>query len=583
MTKRPAELASNRLQGQLKSLQAQVAEPNAVSRKQLLEALGALQESLQELDVAEAELAQQNEALLNARESLEVERHRYRELFEEAPFPYLVTNASGTLEEINRAAAELLGRSRDSLMGKPLPMLVMLEDRPRFRQLLAEVRARPERREIELDLGSEPLTVVLTVDPDERLGHPLRLRWVLRDVTDRKAAEEELRASQERLRHAQRLEAVGRLAGGIAHAFNNLLAAIAFHAELLLGSRSATEQRRHAEEIQKAGERGALLARQLLAFSRKQVLQPQLLDVSSRLEGLVPILRRLVGEQIELETKLDPEAGWIHADLGQVEQVILNLVANARDAMPEGGRLSLTVGPVELAGGEAGIGLPPGRYVCIQVADTGTGMSEQVRAHLFEPFFTTKDYDHGTGLGLATIYGTVTQSGGAIQVETELGRGSTFNVYLPQADPPAEAPVRSEPAKDEGRGSEVVLFAEDEDNIREPAQEILEGKGYTVLAARDGACALETARGWNGPIHLLISDVVMPGMSGSELAAELEAERPGIRVLYISGYPEDAIARHGVLHPGRSFLQKPFPPGMLLRTVRKILDEGDRWPAATSS
>jgi len=437
-----------------------------------------------------------------------------------------------------------------------------------------------------LALSPVSRTVTLTVEPDERPGSPLRLRWVLRDITDRKAAEEELRVSQELLRHSQRLEAVGRLAGGIAHSFNNLLAAIAFHAELLLGSRSEKEQRRHAEEIQKAGERGALLARQLLAFSRKQVLQPQLLDISSRLAGLVPILRRLIGEQIELETNLDPGAGWVHADLGQVEQVILNLVANARDAMPDGGRLSLSVGSVDLAAGDPainGVGLQPGQYVCIRVADTGIGMSEHVRAHLFEPFFTTKDYDRGTGLGLATIYGTVSQSGGAIKVDTEVGKGSAFTVYLPQSEPPAEAPARPEPARDEGRGCEVVLLAEDEDNIREPAQEILEGRGYTVLAASDGAHAIEAAQGWNGPIHLLISDVVMPGMSGSELAARLEAERPGLRVLYISGYPEDAIARHGVLHPGRSFLQKPFPPGVLLRTVREILDQGDRWPSETSS
>jgi two-component system cell cycle sensor histidine kinase/response regulator CckA len=586
MTKRPSELSSSRLQGQLQSLQAQVAEPNAVSRKQLLEAIGALQESLQELDVAEAELAQQNEELLAAREALEIERHRYRELFDEAPFAYLVTDANGVVQETNLAAATLFSASRTSLQGKPLPLLIAQEDRPGFRALLRELRTRPDRREAEVRLGSVARMVSVTAEPDERPGRPLRLRWVLRDVTDRKAAEEELRVSQERLRHAQRLEAVGRLAGGIAHSFNNLLAAIAFHAELLLGSRSETDQRRHAEEIQNAGERGALLARQLLAFSRKQVLQPQLLDVSSRIEGLVPILRRLVGEQIELETDLDPESGWVHADLGQVEQVILNLVANARDAMPDGGRLSLSVAAVELAKDDprlAGFGLQPGRYVCIRVSDTGTGMSEQVRSHLFEPFFTTKDYDRGTGLGLATIYGTVTQSGGAIDVDTELGKGSTFTVYLPQAMAPTEASPRSEPAREVSNGSEVVLLTEDEDNIREPAQEILEARGYTVLAACDGAHALEAAHGWDGPIHLLISDVVMPGMSGSELAGQLVAERPGLRVLYISGYPEDAIARHGVLQPGRSFLQKPFPPGVLLQTVREILDQGDQWPIEKSS
>lgn len=587
MTKRASELSSDRLRSQLKTLQEQIVEPGSVSRSHLLEALGALQESLQELDVAEEELSQQNDELIIAREALELERHRYRELFDRAPFAYLVTDANGFVEEANFAASGLFGATRLELVGKALPLLVAQRDRSRFRELLREQRADPGPREAEVRLGREDTrarAVVLSVEPeDDRPGSPGRLRWVLLDVTDRKAAEEELRVSQERLRHAQRLEAVGRLAGGIAHSFNNLLAAIAFHAELLLGSGSAADQRRHAEEIQNAGERGALLARQLLAFSRKQVLQPRLLDVSPRIETLVPILRRLVGEQIDLQTDLDPAAGWVHADLGEVEQVILNLVTNARDAMPAGGRLSLAAGAADLAGGEAAFGLPPGRYAWIRVADTGTGMTPEVRTHLFEPFFTTKDYDRGSGLGLATIYGSVSQSGGAIHVETEPGQGSTFTVYLPQSEAPAEAPAPSEPVINESRGSEVVLFAEDEDNIREPAREILEGRGYTVLAARDGANAIEAARGWGGPIHLLISDVVMPGMSGGELAAHLEVERPGIRVLYISGYPEDAIARHGVLHPGRSFLQKPFPPGMLLQTVREILDKGDQWPAGTSS
>ena len=585
--KRASELSSDRLRSQLKTLQEQVAEPGSVSRRHLLDAIGALQESLQELDVAEEELGQQNDELFAAREALELERHRYRELFDRAPFAYLVTDEGGFVEEANFAAAGLFGSPRLQLVGRALSLLVARRDRSRFQELLRDLKEDPGPREAEVRLGKKGVrarTVVLSVEPeDDRPDSPGRLRWVLLDVTDRRAAEEELRVSQERLRHSQRLETVGRLAGGIAHSFNNLLAAIAFHAELVLGSRSAEDQRRHAEEIQNAGERGALLARQLLAFSRKQVLQPQLLAVSERIEALVPILRRLVGEQIELVTELNPSAGWVHADLGEVEQVILNLVTNARDAMSDGGQLSIATGEVEIAGDDLRLGLQPGHYAWIRVSDTGTGMTPDVRAHLFEPFFTTKDYDQGSGLGLATVYGSVSQSGGAIHVDTEPGQGSTFTVYLPQAEAPAQAPARSEPARHESRGDEVLLFAEDEDNIREPAQEILEGRGYTVLSARNGAHAIEAARGWEGPIHLLISDVVMPGMSGGELASKLEAERPGIRVLYISGYPEDAIARHGVLHPGRSFLQKPFPPGVLLQTVREILDKGDQWPAGTSS
>jgi two-component system cell cycle sensor histidine kinase/response regulator CckA len=588
MAKNVAEPPSARLQEQLSSLQAQVAEPVAVSRRQLLEAIAALQESLQELEVAEAELAQQNEELIIAREALEIERHRYRELFDQAPVAYLVTDELGVIEEANYAASRLFGLSPFLMRTKPLPLLVAMPERPRFRTFLQELRNGSLAREAEFSLEglhSQRRTVFLKVErDDDRPGRPVRLRWVLHDITERRTAEEELRASQEQLRHAQRMEAVGRLAGGIAHSFNNLLAAIAFHADLLLDREGLeADHRRHAEAIQNAGERAALLARQLLAFSRKQVLQPQSLDVSRSIADLVPMLRRLTGEAVQLEVDLDPGAGWVHADLGQLEQVILNLVFNARDAMPEGGRLKITISGEEIGREGGDLGLPAGPYVRLKVADTGIGMTDEVRAHLFEPFFTTKDRDRGTGLGLATVYGIVRQSSGAIRVDTEVGKGSTFTIYLPQTEAPAEEPKTSESVRPEGSGSEIILLAEDEDNIREPAKEVLESRGYTVLEAHDAMQALEVSRGWNGPIHLLVSDVVMPGMSGSQLAAVLDKERPGTHVLFISGYSEDAIAQHGVLHAGRSFLQKPFPPGVLLRTVREILDRESECPAMTSS
>ncbi|MFP5286606.1 MAG: two-component system sensor histidine kinase NtrB, partial [Thermoanaerobaculia bacterium] len=433
MPKGSVESRSNRLQEQLSTLRAQVATPESISRRQVVEALEALQQSLQELDVAEEELLQQNEALLSVQEELELERHRYRELFERAPVPYLVTDGQGTIRDCNSAAGELLGRPCKALRGKPVMALVRPEDRPALRTLLHGLRGRSETELELLRQDGPPRTAVVTVDRDEdRPGRAASLRWVLRDVTERRNAEEARRRAEEarrsveeELRHSQKLEAVGRLAGGVAHSFNNLLAAISLHAELLLEARgSAEEQRRHAEEIQKAGERAAALARQLLAFGRKQVLDPRPLDVPREIGIMVPMLRRLVGEQIALEARLDPGAGWIHADLGQLEQVVLNLVVNARDAMPEGGRLLLEARPLE-------------GWVEIRVSDTGVGMDEAVRSRLFEPFFTTKGRDKGSGLGLATVHGIVSQSGGEVRVESAPGEGSCFSVRLPAVPPPA--------------------------------------------------------------------------------------------------------------------------------------------------
>ncbi len=560
----------------LAALEGRLGQPGSPIKRQFAEALQGLQLTLQELEVAEEALAQRNEELVATRERLEIERHRYRDLFELAPDGYLITDGSGTIEEGNRTAAALLRTTQTGLRGRPLTVYVSRTDSQTLRALLRRVNAREPVRDLEMELmplgASTPVPVQVTVERDEeKIGRPSRLRWVLRDVSARKSAEAALRESEERLRHSQRLEAVGRLAGGIAHSFNNLLAAIGFHGELLL-ERLEGEDRDHMEEIRKACDRAASLASQLLAFSRRQVLQPRVLRLDDVLRRMEPMLRRLIGEDVELRLALDSGSGALQVDLGQLEQVILNLVANARDAMPYGGRLELATTAAELAATDTVFPeLPPGDYVKLTVSDNGDGMDEEVRSRLFEPFFTTKR-DKGTGLGLATVHGIVLQSGGDIRAESAPGQGTTFTILLPRVEAAAEMPQAANPLRRDVQGSEVILLVEDEDNIRRPATEILESRGYTVLAAHDAIQALTAAQQYDGPIHLMLTDVVMPGLSGSQLAERLARLRPEVKVLFMSGYPEDAIAHHGVLEPGRRFLQKPFAVSLLLQTVREVLD-----------
>jgi PAS domain S-box-containing protein len=399
-------------------------------------------------------------------------------------------------------------------------------------------------------------------------GNDLGIVAVVRDLTA-------VRRLEDQLRHAQKLEAVGRLAGGVAHDFNNLLTVIMGHVQLLqepLGLDDPT--RRHIGVIQSTADQAAALTRQLLAFSRKQVLQPKIVDPNAIVEAMKPMLRHLLGEDIALVTVLAPALGRVKADPGQLQQVLMNLAVNARDAMPHGGRLTIETSDVDLdeAFARPHVGVDAGAHVLVSVTDTGAGMDAETRLHLFEPFFTTKAPGKGTGLGLATVYGIVQQSGGHVAVESEPGRGATFRIYLPRVEVAVEAP-RPEPARIEpARGSETVLLVEDEEAVRRLAGEVLRTRGYAVLEARHPGEALLLGERHPGPIQLLVTDVVMPQMGGRELAERLRTARPELRVIYMSGYTGDVAVLREVAETGERLLAKPFRPDDLVARVRAILD-----------
>ena len=386
---------------------------------------------------------------------------------------------------------------------------------------------------------------------------------------------QELQETQGQLLQAQKMEAIGQLAGGVAHDFNNLLTVIAGRSHLALAQLPADHPlRRHIDLIRTTADRAAALTRQLLAFSRKQVLEPKVLDVNAVVAGLAPMLPRLIGENLEFTAVPGPGLGRVKADPSQLEQVILNLAVNARDAMPEGGRLTIETGNVELddAYTRRHPGASAGRFVMLAVSDTGHGMDAATQARIFEPFFTTKEPGKGTGLGLATVFGIVKQSGGSIWVYSEVGHGTTFKVYLPRVDDAADTTVPAPEGSPLASASETILLVEDDDEVRALARETLEGSGYTVIPAASAAEAVRVVEARQQPIHLLVTDVVLPQVSGRGLADLLSPEHRDLRVLYISGYTDDAIIRHGVLASGTAFLQKPFTPQALLSKIRAVLD-----------
>jgi two-component system cell cycle sensor histidine kinase/response regulator CckA len=467
----------------------------------------------------------------------------------------------------------LLGVEESRLLGTPVEAVLHPDDVGR--ELAERERLlRGETRTLDLETrwvrpGGRPLWMYVNASiVEDAGGQPRYLLMYLRDITERKSLEDQLRL-------AQKMEAVGQLAGGIAHDFNNLLTAILGSTELLLASTDAEDQRRDdVQEIGRAAHRASALVRQLLAFSRKQVMQPRLVNVNAIVREMGGMLRRLVGERIVLRLDLDPALGDVTADPGQLEQVIANLGVNARDAMPEGGTLTIATANVSRMGmpGATDEGIPGGPLVVLIVKDSGTGMDEHVLAHLFEPFFTTKELGRGTGLGLATVYGIVRQSGGQIQVTSRPGEGSTFTLYLPRVESPgrsgAAAPGVLTPVPG---GTETVLVVEDEEAVRHLICRVLRTKGYRVLEAPHAEAALLVAGSTPAPIDLLVTDMVMPGMGGTALAAELMAVRPSLRVLFITGYAPEAVERRGELTDTSGLLEKPFSADQLARKVREVL------------
>jgi PAS domain S-box-containing protein len=408
-------------------------------------------------------------------------------------------------------------------------------------------------------------------------GRVTKLRGLMMDITERRLAEEALRHSEEQLRQSQKMEAIGRLAGGIAHDFNNLLTAITGYGELLLkGLGEGHRLRREAIEISKAARRAADLTGQLLAFSRQQVLQPRVVDLNEVVADMEMMLRRVIGEHIVFETRFAQALGAVKADPGQMNQVLLNLAVNARDAMPEGGRLIIETSVADAIEGvdadRTGVG--PGPYVKLTVTDTGTGMDEETKVRMFEPFFTTKEAGKGTGLGLSTVYGIVKQSGGHIVVQSTLGVGSTFCIYLPRLEHERVEPLRKqgEALPETSPGTERVLLVEDDDSVRELAREILEMNGYRVVEASNGVEALKVFDADTEGIDLMVTDLVMPEMGGRDLAKNVAPRAPELKVLYLSGYTDSVVLRQGMLDPGSFFLQKPFTPAELARKVREALD-----------
>jgi two-component system cell cycle sensor histidine kinase/response regulator CckA len=517
-----------------------------------------------------------------AEEALKKSEQKFQKLFAEAPVGYMELDSQGRITHVNRTELDLLGYSAEEMLGLPVWNFIVEEEMAR-QSVTAKLAGAIslghgfERTFRRKDGTTLPFLIEETFNRDAE-GNVKGINTTHQDITERKRAEKEMADLQEQLRQSQKMEAVGRLAGGVAHDFNNLLTTIKGFADLsLLDLDEGNPVWANLKEIEKASERAADLIRHLLAFSRRQILQTKVLDLNSLLLNLEKLLHRILGEDVELMSVLAQDLGRVRVDPGQMEQVVMNLAVNARDAMPSGGKLTIETANVELDEpyAHSHIAVSPGRYVELSVSDTGVGMSREVTEKIFEPFFTTKEKGKGTGLGLSTIYGTVKQSGGNIWVYSEPGQGATFKIYLPRVEEELDGVMQLHHDADSyPKGSETILLVEDEAPVRDLAVRLLNQQGYTVWEAANGKEALRIVHEHAGEkIHLLLTDVVMPQVGGKVLAERLKISMPDLKVLFTSGYTDEAIVHHGVLAAGINFLQKPFSLAILTQKVREVLDK----------
>ncbi len=537
-----------------------------------------IRKTLHELRVHQIELEMQNEELRAAQAEIEAARERYFELYDLAPVGYCTLSEKGLILEGNLTAATLLGVARVKLVGRPISRFILEDDQDVYYLHRKELLETGEPKECELRLvrSDGPLFWAHLTGTVARADDGATVcRYAISDVTRRKRAEEETSNLQIQLAQAQKIESVGRLAGGVAHDFNNMLGIILGYTELALHRVGADEPMQDdLEEIRKAAQRSADLTHQLLAFASKQTIAPRVLDLNLTAAGTLEMLTELIGEDIELEWKPEKDLWPVKMDDSQVDQIVTNLCLNARDAIAGVGRITVATRNVALDEEYSGHhgGVAPGEYAALTVSDDGCGMDSKTLLLVFDPYFTTKGLGKGTGLGLATVYGIVMQNHGAIDVDSQPGQGTTFKIYLPRHATGSKPRPEELPVKSKSSGKETILLVEDEPAILKMTTIMLEGGGYTVIAARSPSEAIRLAREHQGEIDLLLTDVVMPEMNGRDLADTLLSVYPGIRRLFMSGYTANVIARYGVLGKDEHFIQKPFSLKDLGRTLREVLE-----------